>query len=269
MASPPPPNAHSPIAVARPERAAEAIKPERAAAEAIILHDLRAPLGVILAYTQWMLQRLQRPHALDTALLTRHLQAITVAAQHMGVLVDELSDIMAVQNGQPLRLHWETLNLGALVGEVCQLVRAAHEQAPLEVAAPTEVLLVADRVRLTRALLNVMDNALKYSRADQPVTVTVLHRDGWALVTVQDRGVGIPVEELPFLGMAFYRASTARGINGTGLGLASAIAIVEQHGGYLAVESAAGRGTAVSIKLPARPLHHRASARTLDRMSPG
>ena len=79
---------------------------------------------------------------------------------------------------------------------------------------------------------------------------TVDRHDQWAVISVRDRGVGIPHDELPHLFTPFYRASTARGIPGSGLGLAGSRTIVQQHGGHITVESAAGQGTTVVVRLP-------------------
>jgi signal transduction histidine kinase len=72
----------------------------------------------------------------------------------------------------------------------------------------------------------------------------------WAAISARVRGLGIPHEELPHIFTPFYRASTARGIPGTGIGLSGAKMIVEQHGGQITVESAVGRGTTVVVRLP-------------------
>jgi len=82
------------------------------------------------------------------------------------------------------------------------------------------------------------------------VQVTVRADAGQAVVTVTDRGIGIPVDDLPRLVTPFYRASTARGIAGAGLGFAGATAIIAQHGGTLVIESVVGVGTTVTIRLP-------------------
>jgi signal transduction histidine kinase len=82
------------------------------------------------------------------------------------------------------------------------------------------------------------------------VHVTVGRHDQWAVIAVRDRGVGIPHEELPHIFTPFYRASTARGIPGTGIGLSGSKLIVEQHGGQITAESAVGKGTTVVVRLP-------------------
>lgn len=242
----------TPPSAAGPSRTSVEL-PVRLDLAAIALHDLRSPLSVILGYTQRILHRAQQPGMLDATVLRHHIEAIEVAAQRMRTVVDELSDIVALQHGQPLSLRLETLNLATLVQEVGQMASAAHGGSAVAIQAPSTVLLVADRARLSRALYNVVDNAVKFSRPDQEVSVTVHQCLGWIRLTVRDRGVGVPALEMPALGTPYYRASTAAHVDGTGLGLAGTIAIVEQHGGRVVVESAPGQGTSVCIQVPQVP----------------
>ena len=114
-----------------------------------------------------------------------------------------------------------------------------------------------DAVRLERVLSNLLSNAIKYSPDGGAITVAVMReRDeansqSWACVSVQDEGIGIPAADLPTLFERFRRGSNVpRNIPGTGIGLASAKHIIEQHDGTLAVESQTGKGTRVSVRLP-------------------
>lgn len=106
-----------------------------------------------------------------------------------------------------------------------------------------------------RLLHNLIGNAIKYSPGKAAVQVQVGCVSNRAVITVRDHGVGIPPAELPQIGTPFFRASTATapGIAGTGLGLSGSKAIVEQHGGTLALESTVGVGTVVTVHLPLSP----------------
>jgi PAS domain S-box-containing protein len=112
----------------------------------------------------------------------------------------------------------------------------------------------ADPGQLERVLLNLLTNAIKFSPDGGVVSVRARHDGRTVTVTVGDTGIGIPAEEQSQLFTRFYRSSLAeqRAIRGTGLGLAISKAIVEQHDGTIDVVSAAGRGTTVTLKLPAR-----------------
>jgi signal transduction histidine kinase len=99
-------------------------------------------------------------------------------------------------------------------------------------------------------LHNLIGNAVKYSAGGTAIDVGVQPQEQQAVITVRDQGVGIPTDELPHLFTRFFRASTARGVTGTGIGLAGSKAIIEQHHGHIAVESAVGQGTTVTVCLP-------------------
>ena len=97
---------------------------------------------------------------------------------------------------------------------------------------------------------NLIGNAIKYSLADTPVRVSVrAHEDG-VTIRIRDNGVGIPAGELPHIFTPYFRATTSQGVPGTGLGLAGAKSIVEQHGGRIVLESPAGQGTTATVYLP-------------------
>ena len=104
-------------------------------------------------------------------------------------------------------------------------------------------------------MVNLLDNAIKYSPPGSAVTVRLeSSADGWIQVRVQDQGIGIPAEELPRVGERFYRADRARSRaeGGSGLGLAIAQALVEAHGGRLDLESEEGQGTVATFTLPSQ-----------------
>jgi signal transduction histidine kinase len=122
-------------------------------------------------------------------------------------------------------------------------------------AAVPELVGVWDRARVERLLENLLNNAIKYSPEGGEVTVTIrLEREAgepWAVLAVQDRGIGIPATDLPHIFERFQRGRNAEGhIAGTGIGLAGVRQVVEHHGGRVTVESQEGRGTTVTVRLP-------------------
>jgi signal transduction histidine kinase len=109
-------------------------------------------------------------------------------------------------------------------------------------------------VRLERVLENLLSNAIKYSPEGGSITVAIADEEiggPWAVLTVRDQGLGIPAADLPRVFERFQRARNVEGrIGGTGIGLASARQIVEQHGGTIAAESAEGTGSTFTVRLP-------------------
>jgi signal transduction histidine kinase len=123
----------------------------------------------------------------------------------------------------------------------------------LHVGDLTPCVVQGDEDQLRRLLFNLLDNAIKYTPAGGTITVRGACPDGQVLVEVTDTGIGIAAEHLPHLFERFYQVDPARSreTDGTGLGLAICRSIAEAHGGRIAVESTVGRGTRVTLTLPA------------------
>jgi len=110
-----------------------------------------------------------------------------------------------------------------------------------------------DADAMTQALVNLLDNAVKYSGASRDITLRLDRRDEWVTVAVSDKGVGIPEEDQEKVFERFHRVSTGlvHDVKGSGLGLAIVKHIIEAHGGKVAVDSRPGRGATFTIHLPA------------------
>jgi signal transduction histidine kinase len=218
-----------------------------------VTHDLRGPLTTIKAYAQ-MLQR--QPALSKAASGAKGLQRIEGAVSRAAAMLDELSDAPHVRAGRPLELRYEDFDLLALVREVV----GEYEQITSDHALrlETRLSLLAgewDRARMARVLGNLLSNAIKYSPAGGRIVVTVAlddqPDDPLAVVSVCDEGVGIPDADIRHIFEPFYRGSHASGpIEGTGIGLASARWIVEQHGGTISVESQPEVGSTFTVRVP-------------------
>jgi signal transduction histidine kinase len=175
--------------------------------------------------------------------------------------VNEISDVAQLQMGGSVELALRPVDVAALVQAAAGIVADAggRDAAPVFVKAPEGVVVEADQPRLERVLQNIIGNAVKYSLQATPVCVEVEACEQWVTIRVRDQGVGIPSDELPHIFRRFYRASTSTGVSGTGIGLAGSKTIVEQHGGQIAVESATGHGTTVTISLPRLAPAHRSA----------
>jgi len=222
----------------------------------VAAHDLRTPLTNMLGRIQLVERRLTRGQDVDPPWLEIQLESLSASTKRMLATVSELGDMARVQMGEALELEMGDVDLAALarvVVDEATLGLGAHgvEATPIVLDAPeTPVTARGDSARLQRVLHNIVGNAMKYSPRGAPVFVSVRAGDSDVVITVCDEGVGIPANELPHIFTRYYRASTARGIAGSGIGLSGAKAIVEQHGGALSIESDEGRGTTVTIVLP-------------------
>lgn len=219
---------------------------------AILSHDLRNPLSVI----KLKVQALQRKAALtgltDPGWLD-HLRAINKQAEIMLDLMEELLDLANVQAGKPMALRLARTELRALCQAAIGDCQATTDQHRVTLRPGAEVHGPFDEIRLLRVLANLLSNAVKYSPEGGEIAVQVEQEgDGWVLIRVRDQGIGIPAADLPHIFERFHRAANAGQASGSGVGLASAMAIVEQHGGSIRAESQEGEGATFVVRLPLR-----------------
>lgn len=215
-------------------------------------HDLRTPLTSIMGNADMIQMRLDGGKEIEAAWLRARMGALRSAGKRMIATVDEITDAAMLQMGHQLELKLEAAAVDEIVRAAVSIVAASapHGAAPIEVTTREGAVVEGDRLRLERVFQNIIGNAVKYSPAGTPIDIDIGRRDQHVIVTVHDQGVGIPAAELPRIFTQFYRASTSIGITGTGIGLAGAKAIVEQHNGLIALDSAVGQGTTVTVTLP-------------------
>jgi signal transduction histidine kinase len=132
-------------------------------------------------------------------------------------------------------------------------VLAEEKHQPITVETPKQVLVKADRMVLREAIMNVVDNAIKYSGRHAPIQVDVRWGRGTVTIAITDTGVGIPREHLDHIFDRFYRVDKARPRGGTGLGLSIARWAVESNGGRIEVSSQPEHGSTFRIILPRAP----------------
>jgi len=215
-------------------------------------HELRTPLASILGFAETLADGAGE----DPAMRDRFLKVMADEARRMQRLVEDLISLSRIE-AEKYRLPDASVDLADLVSEVHSEmmdsadVRAAEIVTDIAADVPP---VGGDRVQLSQALHNLIGNAMKYGRAGTPVTVK-LWRDASNMVrlSVGDEGDGIPPEHIPRLTERFYRVDSgrSRALGGTGLGLAIVKHIVERHRGRLDIASQVGRGTVVTILLPA------------------
>ncbi len=217
-----------------------------------VSHELRTPLTAI----KGMVETLRDGAVDDSEVRDRFLETVESETDRLIRLVNDLL-LLSRADSEALNLHRRSSNL-AEMAQTC-IDRLAHRAEAREVVLKVEIdpdtpLAWADPDRIEQVLVNLLDNAIKFSRPGGEVTVKVTAGpDQSALVQVRDQGIGIPAAELPRIGQRFYRTDKARSRTegGSGLGLAIAQALVSAHGGRLWLESQEGQGTVVSFTLPA------------------
>lgn len=218
-----------------------------------VSHELRTPLTSI----KGMVETLRAGAIDDPEVRDRFLETAESETDRIMRLVNDLL-LLSRADSEALNLRREVTDLAELVRSAVE--RLAHQAEDRELvlkveASPNTPSAWIDPDRIEQVLVNLLDNAIKYSRPGGTVTVGVTAGpDQSALVQVRDQGIGIPAEDLSRIGQRFYRADKARSRaeGGSGLGLAIARALVDAHGGRLWLESQEGRGTVVSFTLPSQ-----------------
>lgn len=214
-----------------------------------VSHELRTPLSLIQGYLESTLRR-------GSNLTPPQRQGLEIAAAETDrtvQLLTELLDLARLENGQ-LALILKPTNLVTVVQEAIRLSESdqtAQSRIVVECLEPPPIV-KADALKLRTVLVELLNNALRYSPPPQPVQVVVSVRDAWATVQVQDQGVGIPATSQPSVFDPFYRVDENRAptTGGTGLGLTLVRSLVEAMAGQVSLQSQPNQGSTFTITLP-------------------
>jgi signal transduction histidine kinase len=216
-----------------------------------VSHELRTPLTVIKGYLETLLD--EAPAQPETH--RRFLEVAYTHAARLSRLVDDLLELSNLETGKAV-LKLSAVDVHGAADEIVAMFekKAAHKKLVVRNETPTGLQAHADRDRLSQVLVNLVDNAVKYTPEGGTVTIGGTRRpDQFVTMWVSDTGSGIPPSDLPRLTERFYRVDKARSreLGGTGLGLAIVKHLVQAHGGELVIESDLGKGTKVSFTLAA------------------
>lgn len=209
-----------------------------------VSHELRTPLTLLRGYSDTLLHlNLTREQQL------RCFEGVADTTAALSRLVEEVLDVTRIEEGR-LALQIEDLSAAELVSQALKAMPDRRNRVALSVEAGLH--LSGDRARLTQVLVNLVDNALKYSPGGHPVKLRARTTHDGVEFTVRDDGIGIPTDEQQAIFDKFQRASNARAsqIPGSGLGLYICRYIIEAHGGHLWLESVEHRGTTACFIIP-------------------
>jgi signal transduction histidine kinase len=227
----------------------EEIDKVRADFIAMVAHELQTPLASIKTQADTLLTQ---QHRLDQETRGALVDGIHRSAASLTDLVQDFAAVNRIENNQ-YSYHFERLDLTEFVKDVADHFQADPRRYPMRVRVEPGLVVRGDRRRLQQALLNLLNNAVKYSpRGSNLAVIAFPDKDGNAKVSVHDEGIGIREEDIPKLFNKFTRLFDKRAMNigGSGLGLFITRSIIEAHGGHMAVESEWGKGSTFSFVLP-------------------
>ena len=220
-------------------------------------HELRTPLNAIIGFSQVMASEMLGPIA--TTRYVGYARDILASAEHLLGIINDILDVSKLESGK-LDLIEEIIDLPKAIAELIVLVDGKAKSAGIKLVARQhgEVpLLCGDLRKIKQIVLNLVTNAIKFSRGDGEVEIVLSHDDGAVAIAVTDHGIGMEPHEVELAMTRFGQVTGpwTREHAGTGLGLPLAIGLAELHGARLTVTSTKGVGTTVTVTFPVARSH--------------
>ena len=208
-------------------------------------HELRTPTAVILAQTEYSLERDRSPEEYRDAL-----QTVQKQGRRMSVLIDDMLNYTRLEQS-PERYPFTVLDLSWLTQEAAEeFAMLGVRGIVIETEIEPGVCISGNAMLLSRLLRNLLSNAIRYGRENGCVRVGLRSAAEKAVLSVSDDGIGVAPEEQEKIFERFYRADTSRSVQGTGLGLPMVKRIAQLHGGTVELESEVGRGSTFRVVFP-------------------
>ncbi len=218
-----------------------------------VSHELKTPLTSIHGYAETLLD----DDFSDVEMAKHFLSIIEAESARMSRLISDLLDLQKMEEGKTT-FTFEEVSIAEVVNYVARIVKPLSESLGVDVSVScdTEVMVKGDFDRLVQAILNLTDNAIKYTsqkeKGEKHVYLSCEVKNGECTLSIKDTGPGIPSNAIPRLFDRFYRVDKARSrkVGGTGLGLSIVKMIVDKHNGRIDISSEEGKGTEFKIHLP-------------------
>lgn len=217
----------------------------------MISHELKTPITSIKAYNQILLRNIEA-----TDLHSKQRQIVLKMDQQvdrLNRLIANFLEVSRMRAGK-LKLEKQFFNFNDLLQSIVDDARVANKSRQILFRNKLDIFVYADKARMEQVVINLINNALKYSPRDKKIIVTATVNKQVATISVKDFGGGIPLEHKKKIFDQFYQIDqyAAQSSSGLGMGLYIAANIIRQHGGKIAVESTLGKGSTFSFTLPLR-----------------
>jgi len=224
-------------------------------------HELRTPLNAIIGFSELLMEQGTHPLMGNQR---EYVADILSSGRHLLELINDILDLSKIEAGK-MRLSLDEIDLGEVVEESMMTLKvdASRKEIRLEASLDGSVAgVVADRAKIKQILTNLLSNAVKFTPAGGRVELAAACQAGFLEVSVKDSGIGIQQEDQERIFAAFTQVdgSYARKYQGTGLGLTLVKRFVEMHGGEISVQSAVGKGSVFTFRIPLTPEGSRQSA---------
>ena len=211
-----------------------------------VSHEIRTPMTAIKGWGETLKNIGDNP-----AILNKGLDIIVDETERLSVMVEELLDFSRMQNGK-IRLVSEEIDLLYILENVYDIYKqkAVNENINLSLSLDgnTDIRIIGDKGRIRQVMINILDNAIKYTPEGGNISITVARIQKYVKIIVCDSGIGISQKDLPHIKEKFYKADN--NVRGTGIGLALADEIIKMHSGEINISSEVSKGTTVEIILP-------------------
>jgi signal transduction histidine kinase len=228
---------------------AETAVQERDEFLSVAAHELKTPVTSLSGFAQTLLHVMKGETRIDAPQVRRALQHIDTQSMKLDGLITQLLDLSRIEAGR-LSLDREVVDLSALVQGVVAAARARTSAHTLVVDAPAPIAACLDPLRIEQVLVNLVNNAIKYSPDGGTIDLAATQHGEVAQVAVRDHGLGIPPEHRGHIFDRFYQAHARSHRSGMGLGLYISRQIVDLHGGSITADFPADGGTRFVVTLP-------------------
>lgn len=211
-----------------------------------VSHEIRTPMTAIKGWGE-TLKNLGN----DPVIMNKGLDIIVDETERLSAMVEELLDFSRMQNGK-IKIVNEEIDLLYILENVYDIYKqkAVNENINMtfDPDGNTDIRIIGDRDRIRQVMINILDNAIKYTPENGNISITVARIQKYVKIIVCDSGIGIAQKDLPHIKEKFYKADN--NVRGTGIGLAVADEIIKMHSGEINISSEVSKGTTVEIILP-------------------